>query len=770
MIYGILSLLVTGFLLINQIAEDIPEMKLRMAYNQEGRQSFTIILPTEETVNKLRNDKHVNIVGSMCSYGTDIRTGLEFIYEDENYQECFQHKYDNLGNSNEILVSKKYYEKHGCQIGDHLETVLSKNDADGGTDNWAQNFVIAGYNDCIPENRVIVSERFFEEYERQPDQAAVILLDNSNIEGVVQSFVHEYHITGRVRINEAITEAIKYKEEISKNSVLIQLFLMVFLIFLSTYLLNGVFNKRRTDIGIMRSIGLKMKVIYLEILLEGMCYIFFPVMVGGLVTKKIDLKNIIVITFVMFMAIIPSIFRFLFLVRRESPINIVKNIRFSVDNIFLKRWFSSVKMPVMVKYSLRNMGRKPFKTLFTIMMLVFSMSFICAIYAYFGTERSYEWIRNYIPGDAVVTDQGMESLAMPSDVFDEKTVDHISEMGGIKTVDKALLKECNLYLPSGQINKESGLYEEEFDNNGKIGYFAANFVAFGINSLERHFNGCKYETEHFGNYSEDVKSHLNFSNKHEFSTLHCVISPELAEFGNVRAGSHMAIEFAYQSENNEWIQNVADVVVVNVAEENPAISLESEGILPHIYFELSELQELTESAGVNRLDVMFSDNYDRSQVLGELRNITLDSYVINVTDYQEYYTLQKTDDFTSDSLKRIVGVLCSFLMIICCVDIIYTGIMNRKEELSLLHLIGIKKSSIESSLLLESLLYSLWSLLFLIPIEAILVLANYYLFNQVSVDTNLIKNYIAFDVMMLSINFLIAVVVVWVQLKNIDQY
>jgi len=80
MIYGILSLLVTGFLLINQIAEDIPEMKLRMAYNQEGRQSFTIILPTEETVNKLRNDKHVNIVGSMCSYGTDIRTGLEFIY------------------------------------------------------------------------------------------------------------------------------------------------------------------------------------------------------------------------------------------------------------------------------------------------------------------------------------------------------------------------------------------------------------------------------------------------------------------------------------------------------------------------------------------------------------------------------------------------------------------------------------------------------------------------------------------------------------------
>ena len=159
----------------------------------------------------------------------------------------------------------------------------------------------------------------------------------------------------------------------------------------------------------------------------------------------------------------------------------------------------------------------------------------------------------------------------------------------------------------------------------------------------------------------------------------------------------MAIEFAYQSENNEWMQNVADVVVVNVAEENPAISLESEGILPHIYFELSELQELTESAGVNRLDVMFSDNYDRSQVLGELRNITLDSYVINVTDYQEYYTLQKTDDFTSDSLKRIVGVLCSFLMIICCVDIIYTGIMNRKEELSLLHLIGIKKSSIESS-------------------------------------------------------------------------
>ena len=142
------------------------------------------------------------------------------------------------------------------------------------------------------------------------------------------------------------------------------------------------------------------------------------------------------------------------------------------------------------------------------------------------------------------------------------------------------------------------------------------------------------------------------------------------------------------------MQNVADVIVVNIAEENPAIALESEGVLPHVYFELSELQNLTESMGVNRLDVIFKNNYERSQVLGELRNITLPSYVVNVTDYQEYYTSQKTDDSAENLLKRTVCILCCFLMGICCIDIIYTGLMNRKEELSVLHLIGIKNSNI----------------------------------------------------------------------------
>ena len=95
-------------------------------------------------------------------------------------------------------------------------------------------------------------------------------------------------------------------------------------------------------------------------------------------------------------------------------------------------------------------------------MLIFSMSLICGIYAYFGTERSYEWIHNYILGDAVLTDQGMESMAMPSEVFNKDIVDIIKKMEGIKTVEEALIKECNLYLPTGQIDKRSGLYKEEF--------------------------------------------------------------------------------------------------------------------------------------------------------------------------------------------------------------------------------------------------------------------------------------------------------------------
>ena len=213
---------------------------------------------------------------------------------------------------------------------------------------------------------------------------------------------------------------------------------------------------------------------------------------------------------------------------------------------------------------------------------------------------------------------------------------------------------------------------------------------------------------------------------------------------------------------------MADVIVVNIAEENPAIALESEGVLPHVYFELSELQNLTESMGVNRLDVIFKNNYERSQVLGELRNITLPSYVVNVTDYQEYYTSQKTDDSAENLLKRTVCILCCFLMGICCIDIIYTGLMNRKEELSVLHLIGIKNSNIKLSLVLENLIYSFLALLFIIPIEAILVLANYYLFNQVSIDTKLIISYLVFDIMMLLVNFVISAIIVEFQLKNIN--
>ena len=103
-----------------------------------------------------------------------------------------------------------------------------------------------------------------------------------------------------------------------------------------------------------------------------------------------------------------------------------------------------------------------------------------------------------------------------------------------------------------------------------------------------------------------------------------------------------------------------------------------------------------------------------------------------------------------------------------CIDIIYTGLMNRKEELSVLHLIGIKNSNIKLSLVLENLIYSFLALLFIIPIEAILVLANYYLFNQVSIDTKLIISYLVFDIMMLLVNFVISTIIVEFQLKNIN--
>ena len=776
MIYGILSLLVTVFFVINQISEDIPAMKLNMAYQREGKQSFLIISPTEENIMNLSKDKNVHAIGSMYSYGVDAQTGLEFIYEDKKYQGCFYHKYGDSKNVNEIILSETYYKKHRCQIGDTMEVNLSKKDADGEIvlSDWKQSFVIVGKVNSIPENRVIVSDKFFQENKKKPDQTAVILVDNSNIEGMVQSFVHQYHITGRIRINESIENAMEYKKEIYKNNFLIQWILTLFTIFLSTYLLNGILNKRRIDIGIMRSIGIERRAIYLAILLEGFCYIFFSIILGSFVakclikSKALYRKNMALIALAMCFAVIPGILRFIFLIRRENPVDMIRDIRTSVNKLSLKKRFCSTKIPVMVKYALRNIGRQPIKTFLTVLMLIFSMSLICGIYAYFGTERSYEWIHNYIPGDAVLTDQGMESMAMPSEVFNKDIVDIIKKMEGIKTVEEALIKECNLYLPTGQIDKRSGLYKEEFDNNGRTGYFAANFVAFGVDSLEKHFNGCKYKIEDSKGYSGDVKRHLNFPNKKEFSVLHCVISPQLAEFANVNVGGHMAIEFAYQSADDRWVQNVADVIVVNIAEENPAIALESEGVLPHVYFELSELQDLTESMGVNRLDVIFKNNYERSQVLGELRNITLPSYVVNVTDYQEYYTSQKTDDSAENLLKRTVCILCCFLMGICCIDIIYTGLMNRKEELSVLHLIGIKNSNIKLSLVLENLIYSFWALLFIIPIEAILVLANYYLFNQVSIDTKLIISYLVFDIMMLLVNFVISAIIVEFQLKNIN--
>ncbi len=774
MIYGILSLLVLGFFMINQISEDIPAMKLNMAYQQEGKQSFLIISPTEENIVNLSKDKNVNTVGNMYSYGVDDKKGLEFIYEDKKYQDCFSYKYDNLKGANEIILSEAYYKKHKCQLGDTMEVVLSKKDENGEVvlSDWKQSFVIAGQAKNLPENRAVVSEKFFQKNERTPDQTAVALVDNSNIDGMVQSFVHQYHIIGRICINDGIKNAVEYKKEIYNNNFLIQCILLLFIIFLSTYLLNGILNKRRIDIGIMRSIGIANRDIYLSILLEGFCYIFFSLVLGGFAAKcftKAQIfygKNMGLIILAMCLAVIPGIVRFLFLIKRDNPIDMLQNITTSINKFSGKKRFRSAKIPVMVKYTLRNIGRQPIKTFLTVVMLIFSMSLICGIYAYFGTERSYEWIHNYIPGDAVLTDMGMESMSAPSEVFHKESVDGIKKMEGIQTVEKALIKECNLYLPTGHIDKNSELYQKDFDNNGKTGYFAANFVAFGVDSLEKHFHGCKYKIENSESYSEDVKEKLNFPNKKEFSSLHCVISPQLAKFANVDIGGHMAIDFTYQLEDDRWVQNVADVVVVNVAEENPAIALESEGVLPHVYFELSELQNLTESKGVNRLDVTFKNDYERSQVLGELRNITLPSYIVNVTDYQEYYTSKKTDVSAEDSLKKTVCILCCFMMGICCIDIIYTGIMNRKEELSILHLIGIRNSNIKLSLVLENLIYSFLALLFIIPIEVIFVLANYYLFNQVSIDAKLIISYLVFDIMILFVNFAIAAIIVEFQLKN----
>lgn len=108
---------------------------------------------------------------------------------------------------------------------------------------------------------------------------------------------------------------------------------MLFTIFLSTYLLNGILNKRRIDIGIMRSIGIERRAIYLAILLEGFCYIFFSIILGSFVakclikSKALYRKNMALIALAMCFAVIPGILRFIFLIRRENPVDMIRDIR-----------------------------------------------------------------------------------------------------------------------------------------------------------------------------------------------------------------------------------------------------------------------------------------------------------------------------------------------------------------------------------------------------------------------------------------------------------
>ncbi|OZV13305.1 hypothetical protein CIW83_05375 [Tissierella sp. P1] len=369
------------------------------------------------------------------------------------------------------------------------------------------------------------------------------------------------------------------------------------------------------------------------------------------------------------------------------------------------------------------------------MIIAFSILSTMIIINNIGAKKDYSWIKKYVPGDICIEGNiDYNSIHDSKSFISRPNLESLERTKNIKSFNAYQIKSLFADIDFNNIDKNSTFYKEnktdiELNKDINGSYTTISTIAFG---------------------KKDLKKELEI--KDDISPV--IISKEFADMIQVKEGDFIYLKM-YQEDRNEFTIS-EHFQVIKIMDEFPVYTKFHS--TTEVIVDYDDLQNLYNTIGYDRIDIWLEDNTNLTSI-NNIKNLEFNSSV-SIKTYNDTVKY-----FQERYIKKIlfqIFVIGIFLFIAMANSFtsIFNNIVNRKEEFTLLNIIGISKGEIKRVVLLEGILYGVITSLAVIIIQVIIIIilgmkerSIYVIYTLLFVDLLIISTNILFS--NISMNYIV---------------
>ncbi|MBC5745980.1 FtsX-like permease family protein [Lachnospiraceae bacterium MD308] len=765
-ILSMLGIIICCYIVVNQSFYNIINVNIKTVKEEQGDWHFQYKYADKTEIEKIKNAPDISAVGCEWVLG-ETEDGLLLLNRDDKYMKM-DSTFGNLINGKfpesekEIALTQSYMKKHGYRIGEIVQFSYRKTNYEDGQELFADSkqFEIVGmiedYAEAVEQSIGLVADSLVEAYpEMYAENLFVKFTEEKDIDAQIKRIISDLGLKANIVRNEKLLFAIEDNSVYSQMNRIINLIIWIASVLLIYNVLFFDYLNKKKDLGVLRSIGFKTKDLSQIIILEIIILFILCIPIGYLSGKfvngilfdkilntflninyegKVSINGslnagiLLQVIFLLGITIIPSIIKPLFDIRNIKPIDIMNQNGISttikypawikvLDKLFRKK---------MSRYGLKNVVRNKKRTYLTVGAMFFSCTIICLMVFVNGVGISdASWVKMLVPGDIQISlDQ--ESYENKKTISKE-TFKGIKEISGIsKAVGYQTSRDVVAKTQKDKLNTQSTIYKEmsdEFLKNNTTIEDGKEYLRYSVTVY-----GRSHTSEGLGQNS-------------------AIIDTDMKEISGADVGDSIILE-NMADVNGKPIEILVSKVVSN--EKFPVLSERGSGI-GRIIVDEEFLKELEGEEGYDRIDIWAED--DETNIILQLEELEELRNTAEVISFQDKASMYLKAERNQMEIQSFFIFVLSAIGMINIFNTIFNNLLNRENEIIVLHSIGMDRKEIVKSITAEGCAYAVMSSVSVAVIQIMLIVINKIMgLQKISFDT--ITVFFAMDILLFVISYI----------------
>lgn len=734
----IISIAIAIFLSSTGFIQGLKNNRLVLSEEKNGAYHIELKNLSTEQVYKLKKDTGIKslyneyILGDVNSDTDDL-----ILYREKGYSNTEKHlnkllKGEYPKKKNEVLINKGYIERLNKNVGDTFTVnYYVYNDNSKTMKEEKSEFKVSGIIDNFSAdanmNFILVSDDYgIAHIKNLKVNSTLITLKNyKDYQNFMYKIQKEFNLSKDIYLNNELINTLRENEQLNNYNILINI-IILFIFFVVLYTtLFGYLDNILDDIKSILAIGFTkgyivkftLSLIFLFLLLSiipGYVIYFvitllFKIWGFNFIQTGHILNQIFSIIVFELLLVIPALIIYLVRILKVDILEIKKSTRKKsvvvnrLNNIFI----SSKKEFGMKEYTRSKIIRNYKKNIVVVIITVLSfgfLSYVANMYNLFEKE-DYSWYHYYIPKDIIVETQNLNEVNYGDEdkkvqFFTKDTAEQIKLLENIKDIENYLVVEDTIFL---QMNNSIKDFVEK--NNDEI--YTTNIVE----KNKKEYLGLSTIMFGYDSYFKDS----NIDNP-------IILTVDIRDKFKLKKGDTILISDTNSRDISFTIIDFIENIPIHLSYETT-----TSGIVKN-----EDLMNVTGIDGYNRFDITMGNKND-FMIEQELNKIGDISKIGKIRVFNKEIEGLKEESHRELRAQLVVVFAMLLITILTIGNIINENIVKRKEEIELLHILGITKKEINKSILKENMYVGIISCIFVLVLQIIL------LFNSTEVNNEIIK-------------------------------